>query len=150
MSFIVLSLGALDLTEQSLATATYFVDRQQGDIAWRREQEFVPLRASSGARISYHNEGEGDLTLAVMSLGDTFDQAKAARAAIDTELIAALNGTLKTYSEQDENEGAARTYRIVGGEMQEVSEWPGKSWVSGFSNGRYIACAVVKLKLSKS
>lgn len=150
MSFQVLALGSLDLTEQALATATYFVDRQQGDIEWRTEQEFVPLRSSSGARLSYSGEGEGDITLAVMCLGDTFDQAKAARVAIDTELISALNGTLKTYIEQDENEGTARTYRIVGGRMREVSEWPGKGYVPGFSIGRYALVALVSLKLSKS
>lgn len=149
MTMAVHSLGALNLIYTTSAASTYFVAQMAGDIDWNEEEEYVPLRSSSGARLSYSLEKEGEIQLEIMCLGDTFDLAKAARAAIKAELDAAKAGSLKTYVERATVETTARTYRIVGGKFREVSALTGRGPQFGFA-GRSVANAIANLKLSRN
>lgn len=149
MTMAVQSVGSLSLIFTTVAASTYFVAATKGDIEWQTEEEYVPLRASSGARLSYSIEKEGDFTLEIMCLGNTFDLAKAARLALETELNAAKAGTLKTYDERDTLETTARSYRIIGGRYREVGQLTGSGPAIGLG-GRFRLNAILDLKLSRN
>lgn len=151
--FDVNTLGSLNLVFVSTAASSYYVVDVMGDPEDKQDDEYVPLRASDGARLVFSGKAETDLPLVIIAFGDTLDIAQARRTAIETQLVAARNyrtsGVVTTYVEKDVSNAAATTWRLVGGKMTPISQVPGMGRIHGLL-GKFIAPALVNLVLSKN
>lgn len=146
MTWTVHDLGGIDL----LDTSAYYVEITSNPPEERIEERYVPLNSGSGARLAQFMVAEAPAILDVICVGTSRLEADENRDALQDVIDDAINGSVVTYSyQEDASQPEPTSWRIIGGKVR--ARWRTGENEEIFSvGGRYFSLARVLLTLSKA
>lgn len=144
------TLGGIDLRFTDPAVSAYFVEDIADPPEEKTNEQYVALNDGAGARLASFSVGEAPITLDVICLGASQDEADANRDALQAVIDAAISGDDVTYEYKRDAAQAENTIWLVQGGIVRPR------WRTGDGNqqifglyGRYTSPARVVLTLSK-